>query len=229
MPRNARSAVVIAPRPSTAMAWASSIPMLNEDRENVVHHRCTRKPAMTAHPAATRQAGTILLPSPGREARNQMAVTAPSRTKHQTSESCGTPKSPCNGNHNTKATSRTNNPAARVLRSSGTSRRVASGTGFLAAVRGSSSSRRRSKPMRDAMVNYRPEPLTGGGDTRKYRVVSTRVVRSSRPGSTGFGGGRLNRFHEDPSSGPFPSLLCVACAGGERCVTGTIRLGQMGA
>jgi len=184
MPRNVRSVAVIAPRPSAAMAWASSIPMLNEDRENVVHHRYTRKPAMTAHPAATRQAGTALFPSPGREARNQMAATAPSRTKHQTSGSCGTPKSPCNGNHNTTATSRTNNPAARVLRSSGTSRRVASGTGFLAAVRGSSS-RRRSKPMRDAMVNYRPEPLTGGGDTRKYRVVSTRAAPSSQSGSTG--------------------------------------------
>ena len=184
MPRNVRSVAVIAPRPSTAMAWASSIPMLNEDRENVVHHRCTRKPAMTAHPAVTRQAGTALFPSPGREVRNQMAVTAPSRTKHQTSSSCGTPKSPCNGNHNPTATSRTNNPAARVLRSSGTSRRVASGTGFLAAVRGSSS-RRRSKPMRDAMVNYRPEPLTGGGDTRKYRVVSTRAAPSSQSGSTG--------------------------------------------
>ncbi|AFN47309.1 hypothetical protein HMPREF9154_0360 [Arachnia propionica F0230a] len=40
--------------------------------------------------------------------------------------------------------------------------------------------------MRDAMVNYRPEPLTGGGDTRKYRVVSTRVAPSSQPGSTSF-------------------------------------------
>ena len=52
-------------------------------------------------------------------------------------------------------------------------------------------------------------------------VVSTRVVRSSRPGSTGF-----MKTHPQVLSHPFCALRARE---GECCVTGTIRLGQMGA
>ena len=52
-------------------------------------------------------------------------------------------------------------------------------------------------------------------------VVSTRVVRSSRPGSTGF-----MKTHPQVPSHPFCALRARE---GECCVTGTIRLGQMGA
>ena len=69
-------------------------------------------------------------------------------------------------NPSTVPVRKTSNPANRRVRSSGTCRSD------------------ESSSMSGTMVNYRSEPLTGGGDTRKYRVVSTRVARSSRPGST---------------------------------------------